>query len=338
MRAFADWRPADSQARDCRWLAPSPTRTRSTSPGSRPGSGSERLSPLPRRLGRIALAASARRTGLRRQGSRHRVRAGHRTAKPQPALSRTSRLGGSSTGSAAAVAAGFCDVSVGTDSGGSIRWPAIYCGATALRLTPRPRWLAGVHAVSPSMESVGLVTRSAADLAWLWRTYRLADRAAIAARAAPRVGCGSASARRRRAAARRGRRAAAGGRRRARRRTGTPSSAPRPDDVWERRADAWELLSREAYDSFGPLLRPRASSCWPDTRRGDRGRRRHRRRTLAALRRVQQRASARRLAALLSDELRPARAAARDRAARPGRPRAPRRPSRAGRAGAATSR
>lgn len=81
---------------------------------------------------------------------------------------------GSSTGSAVAVAAGFCDASVGSDSGGSLRWPAVYCGVTALRLTPTPTLLDGVHCVSPSMESVGLVTRSPADLAWLWRERELA--------------------------------------------------------------------------------------------------------------------------------------------------------------------
>jgi len=80
---------------------------------------------------------------------------------------------GSSTGSAVAVAAGFCDASVGSDSGGSLRWPAVYCGVTALRLTPTQMLLDGVHCVSPSMESVGLVTRTPADLAWLWREREL---------------------------------------------------------------------------------------------------------------------------------------------------------------------
>lgn len=81
---------------------------------------------------------------------------------------------GAGTGGAVAVAAGFCDVSVGADSGGSLRRPAVSCGATALRLTPTPTLLDGVHCVSPSLESVGLVTRSPADLAWLWRTHELA--------------------------------------------------------------------------------------------------------------------------------------------------------------------
>ncbi|MFD0823706.1 amidase family protein, partial [Micromonospora zhanjiangensis] len=92
---------------------------------------------------------------------------------------------GSSTGSAVSVAAGFCDVSVGSDSGGSLRWPAVYCGVTALRLTPRPELLTGVHCVAPSMESVGFVTRTVADLDWLWRRYDLATVTGAAAGPVP---------------------------------------------------------------------------------------------------------------------------------------------------------
>lgn len=87
---------------------------------------------------------------------------------------------GSSTGSACAVAAGFCDASVCTDSGGSLRWPSVYCGVTGLRLTPRPELMTGVHAVAPRMESVGLIARTPADLAWLWRTHRLWDQVGAA--------------------------------------------------------------------------------------------------------------------------------------------------------------
>ena len=76
--------------------------------------------------------------------------------------------GGSSTGAAVATVDGWCDMGVGTDSGGSIRWPAVYCGGVALRLTYDRSLLAGVWPVAPSMESVGLVARSCADLAHLW--------------------------------------------------------------------------------------------------------------------------------------------------------------------------
>lgn len=76
---------------------------------------------------------------------------------------------GSSTGSAVAVAAGFCDLSVGTDTVGSARWPAGNCGITALRLSYRQAWSAGIFPTAPSMDSIGLLTRTVADLAYIWQ-------------------------------------------------------------------------------------------------------------------------------------------------------------------------
>lgn len=80
---------------------------------------------------------------------------------------------GSSTGSAVAVAAGFCDLSIGTDTAGSIRFPAGSCGVVALRLTNRPAFKEGIFPVSPSMDSVGLITRTVADLSYIWYRERL---------------------------------------------------------------------------------------------------------------------------------------------------------------------
>lgn len=83
--------------------------------------------------------------------------------------------GGSSAGSGASVAAGFCDISVGTDSAGSARWPAVFCGAAALRVTPEPTLQTGVLPLSPSMDALGLIARTVADLDHLWYARELAS-------------------------------------------------------------------------------------------------------------------------------------------------------------------
>ncbi|HHJ1297815.1 Amidase [compost metagenome] len=71
---------------------------------------------------------------------------------------------GSSTGSAVSVAAGLCDISLGTDVLGSVRWPASHCGMVGLRMTQKAASLAGVFPLSPRMDALGWVTRSADDL------------------------------------------------------------------------------------------------------------------------------------------------------------------------------
>ncbi len=73
--------------------------------------------------------------------------------------------GGSSGGSAAAVAAGFCFAAVGTDTGGSIRIPASYCGVTGLKPSFGRVSLEGIQALSPSLDHAGPLTRSCADAA-----------------------------------------------------------------------------------------------------------------------------------------------------------------------------
>jgi aspartyl-tRNA(Asn)/glutamyl-tRNA(Gln) amidotransferase subunit A len=73
--------------------------------------------------------------------------------------------GGSSGGSAAAVAAGMCYAALGTDTGGSIRIPASYCGCVGLKPTYGLVPLDGVQALSWSLDHVGALTRSCADAA-----------------------------------------------------------------------------------------------------------------------------------------------------------------------------
>ena len=63
--------------------------------------------------------------------------------------------GGSSSGSASAVAGGACDLALGTDTGGSIRVPASLCGLYGLRTTHGRVGMAGIQAMAPSFDSAG---------------------------------------------------------------------------------------------------------------------------------------------------------------------------------------
>lgn len=252
VRAFADWRPADLAHslvpgtpsvtyKDTIDVAGYPTRL-----GIRSGYRRypERSAEIARRLAGAGLACV---------GKVATTECALGSVKPSrnPVYPHVSPAG-SSTGSAVAVAAGFCDLSVGTDSGGSLRWPAVYCGVTALRLTPRPELLAGVHAVAPSMESVGLVARSPADLAWTWRTYRLPTALGLPGAARPetlRIAVTSPTGEELHPEVRKlldhVRDALAAG--------GHPVTETDLPDVWDLRAPAGELLSREAHDSFAGL-------------------------------------------------------------------------------------
>jgi aspartyl-tRNA(Asn)/glutamyl-tRNA(Gln) amidotransferase subunit A len=90
--------------------------------------------------------------------------------------------GGSSSGSAAALAAGLCELALGTDTGCSIRLPAAACEVVGLK----PQWglvpLDGVFPLCPTLDTVGPMARSVEDVALAWSV--LAERPAPAPRLA----------------------------------------------------------------------------------------------------------------------------------------------------------
>ena len=73
--------------------------------------------------------------------------------------------GGSSSGSAVAVADGDADVAYGSDTGGSIRIPAAFCGITGLKTTHGRVPLGGVWPLAPSLDTVGPMARDVAGVA-----------------------------------------------------------------------------------------------------------------------------------------------------------------------------
>jgi aspartyl-tRNA(Asn)/glutamyl-tRNA(Gln) amidotransferase subunit A len=75
--------------------------------------------------------------------------------------------GGSSGGSAAAIAAGLCAASVGTDTGGSLRIPAAMCGIVGLKPTFGRVSVFGTVPLAPTFDHVGPLARSVADAAIL---------------------------------------------------------------------------------------------------------------------------------------------------------------------------
>lgn len=71
--------------------------------------------------------------------------------------------GGSSGGSAAAVAAGIVPAAIGTDTGGSIRVPSALCGVVGLKVTHGRVPLTGTTPLAPALDTVGPLARSVAD-------------------------------------------------------------------------------------------------------------------------------------------------------------------------------
>ena len=95
--------------------------------------------------------------------------------------------GGSSSGSAVAVAAGLAPAAIGSDTGGSIRIPAALCGLTGLKPTYGLISLAGVVPLALTLDSLGPLTHNVEDAALLTAAMAGPDARDTSTLAAPRV-------------------------------------------------------------------------------------------------------------------------------------------------------
>lgn len=83
--------------------------------------------------------------------------------------------GGSSSGSAAAVAAGFCDVTLGSDTGGSIRVPASFCGVVGIKPSYGCVSRYGLIDLSMSLDQIGPIAKNVSDASLVLDVIKGAD-------------------------------------------------------------------------------------------------------------------------------------------------------------------
>jgi aspartyl-tRNA(Asn)/glutamyl-tRNA(Gln) amidotransferase subunit A len=90
-----------------------------------------------------------------------------------PAFTHERRIpGGSSSGAAVSVARGIVPVAVGTDTGGSVRIPAAFCGLVGFKPTANTISRDGVLPLSPTLDSVGIIGRNVADCTGVFDVIR----------------------------------------------------------------------------------------------------------------------------------------------------------------------
>ncbi len=94
-----------------------------------------------------------------------------RTAPTTNPFDRSRTPGGSSSGSAAAVAAGMASVALATQTGGSTIRPASFCGVAAIKPSYGVVPIAGMHPYAPSLDTVGWMARSVDDLMLVARVF-----------------------------------------------------------------------------------------------------------------------------------------------------------------------
>ncbi|HUL57411.1 MAG TPA: amidase [Usitatibacter sp.] len=83
--------------------------------------------------------------------------------------------GGSSSGSGVAVAARMAPWALGTDTGGSVRQPAAWCGITGLKTTIGRIGTDGIHPLSPTLDTPGPMARTVRDAALLYKVLQDTD-------------------------------------------------------------------------------------------------------------------------------------------------------------------
>ncbi|MGE2731478.1 amidase [Mycolicibacterium vaccae] len=79
--------------------------------------------------------------------------------------------GGSSSGSAAAVGAGTIPLALGSQTAGSLTRPAAYCGTAGMVFPPGSVDMSGIIGLSPSLDTLGLLTRTVADLEYVYAAF-----------------------------------------------------------------------------------------------------------------------------------------------------------------------